>query len=247
MVMLIRNNLDRCLQDDALTWHTSLLSSKKKRSLTLGNDLNEWEEALIAEYKDFASSSHTMKGLGHPHQARGSSPIMKGLSHPQQTQYPTSYQVDISRPQQRDPFEGYRYPLQQHASFASTAPAIEIAFDLELQARQKDEVNSPSDIPALVFTCSHCAAEFYFNNQLHKHLHACKLAPAWKQATSSSYVNRSIATRECGIVDVLIEIKKRIGLAKAFIKEQAPPQKAPLSSKKFSSTSTRLLRKENCY
>ena len=66
---LIRNNLYRCLQDDALAWHTNLLSSGEQRLLILGDGLVEWETALVTEYKEpaakamkaFASRTYTME------------------------------------------------------------------------------------------------------------------------------------------------------------------------------------------
>ena len=49
---LVRHNLYRCLQDHALTWHTSLLSPGEKRLLTLGDNLDEWEVALVTEFRE---------------------------------------------------------------------------------------------------------------------------------------------------------------------------------------------------
>ena len=48
---LIRDIFYWCLQNDVFIWHTSLLSSRKKRFFILDNYLNEWKSILINEFK----------------------------------------------------------------------------------------------------------------------------------------------------------------------------------------------------
>jgi hypothetical protein len=49
---LLRNNLSSCLRGEALVWYTSKLSDAERRLLGYGNDLDEWTEALIYQFRE---------------------------------------------------------------------------------------------------------------------------------------------------------------------------------------------------
>lgn len=49
---LVRQNLSMCLKRLALTWYTSKLIADQKQLLRLGNGVNEWEQKLVAHFKE---------------------------------------------------------------------------------------------------------------------------------------------------------------------------------------------------
>ena len=49
---LVRQNLSTCLKGMALTWYTSELIPDQKRLLKLGHGIEEWEQKLVARFKE---------------------------------------------------------------------------------------------------------------------------------------------------------------------------------------------------
>lgn len=49
---MVRNNLCTCLRGEAFVWFSSKLSVAERRLLGYGNDLDEWTEALIYQFRE---------------------------------------------------------------------------------------------------------------------------------------------------------------------------------------------------
>ena len=49
---LVRQNLSTCLKGTALAWYTAELIADQKRLLKMGQDIDEWETKLVAQFKE---------------------------------------------------------------------------------------------------------------------------------------------------------------------------------------------------